>query len=62
MTVRIGEVKAQLQAACDNELPAFITQYEGDERGRCPQMCGSCQKADGISGKREAEDGKTVGV
>ncbi len=32
MTVRIGEVKAQLQAACDNELPAFITQYEGDER------------------------------
>ena len=32
MTVRIGEVKAQLQAAGDNELPAFITQYEGDER------------------------------
>lgn len=32
MTVRIGDVKAQLQAACDNELPAFITQYEGDER------------------------------
>ncbi len=32
MTVRIGEVKAQLQAACDNELAAFITQYEGDER------------------------------
>lgn len=32
MTVRIGEVKARLQAACDNELPAFITQYEGDER------------------------------
>ena len=32
MTVRIGEVKAQLQAACDNELTAFITQYEGDER------------------------------
>ncbi|MCI9071611.1 MAG: ribonuclease HII [Lachnospiraceae bacterium] len=32
MTVRIGEVKAQLQAACDNELPAFITLYEDDER------------------------------
>lgn len=32
MTVSIGEVKAQLQAACENELPAFVTQYEGDSR------------------------------
>ena len=30
--VSIGEVKAQLQAACENELPAFVTQYEGDSR------------------------------
>ncbi len=30
--ISIGEVKAQLQAACENELPAFVTQYEGDSR------------------------------
>lgn len=33
MAVSIGEVKAQLQAACENELPAFIARYEGDSRG-----------------------------
>ena len=32
MAVSIGEVKAQLQAACENELPAFVAQYEGDAR------------------------------
>ena len=32
MAVSIGEVKAQLQAACENELPAFIARYEGDSR------------------------------
>lgn len=32
MAVSIAEVKAQLQAACENELPAFITQYEEDLR------------------------------
>lgn len=32
MAVSIGEVKAQLQAACENELPAFVARYEGDAR------------------------------
>lgn len=32
MAVGIGEVKAQLQAACENELPAFVARYEGDLR------------------------------
>lgn len=33
MAVSIGEIKAQLQAACENELPAFVAKYEGDTRG-----------------------------
>lgn len=32
MAVSIDEVKAQLQAACENELPAFVAMYEGDAR------------------------------
>ena len=32
MAVSIGDVKAQLQAACENELPAFVARYEGDAR------------------------------
>ncbi len=32
MAVSIDEVKAQLQAACENELPAFVDMYEGDAR------------------------------
>ena len=41
MTASIGEVKAQLQAACENELPAFVKQYEGDTRSgvrKCVEM------------------------
>lgn len=32
MAIGIGEVKAILQAACENELPAFVAQYETDPR------------------------------
>ncbi|MDE6516893.1 MAG: ribonuclease HII, partial [Acetatifactor sp.] len=32
MADSIGEVKEKLQAACEKELPAFVTQYEGDTR------------------------------
>lgn len=32
MTISIGEVKARLQAACENELPTFVAQYEEDPR------------------------------
>lgn len=32
MAIGIGEVKAILQAACENELPAFVAQYETDSR------------------------------
>ena len=30
---KIGEIKAELQAAADKELPLFIQEYEMDERG-----------------------------
>ena len=32
MAVSISEVKEQLQAACENELPAFVAQFERDPR------------------------------
>ncbi len=32
MAVSMGEIKAQLQAACENELPAFVARYQGDSR------------------------------
>lgn len=32
MGISIGEVKEKLQAACENELPAFVAEFEGDLR------------------------------
>lgn len=32
MAISVEEVKAKLQAACENELPTFVAQYEKDPR------------------------------
>ncbi|MCM1119084.1 MAG: ribonuclease HII [bacterium] len=32
MAISVEEIKARLQAAYENELPAFVAQYEGDSR------------------------------
>lgn len=40
----IGEIKKQLQAACGDELPEFISTYEGDERAGVRKLVDSAVK------------------
>ena len=44
MTLSISEVKAIYQAACENELPAFIQRFEADERGGVQKLVESAGK------------------
>ncbi len=40
----IGEIKAQLQAACENELPDFIETYGMDERAGVQRLVAAARK------------------
>ena len=40
----IGEIKAELQAACEDELPDFITCYKADERAGVQKLVESAGK------------------
>lgn len=44
MAVSLTEIKAQLQAACEDELPAFIAQYEGDERAGVQKLVDTARR------------------
>lgn len=44
MAVSLTEIKNQLQAACVDELPAFISQYESDERAGAVKLVETARK------------------
>jgi len=44
MAVSLTEIKNQLQAACADELPAFISQYENDERAGAIKLVENAKK------------------
>lgn len=44
MAVSLTDMKRQLQAACADELPAFITQYEKDERAGALKLVETARK------------------
>ncbi len=44
MSVRLEEIKSELQAACEDELPAFIKRYETDERAGVRKMLETARK------------------
>jgi len=44
MSVSLNEIKGQLQAACEDELPEFIRAYEADERAGVRKLVESAQK------------------
>jgi ribonuclease HII len=44
MAVSLAEIKTQLQAACEDELPVFISQYEADERVGVCKLVESARK------------------
>ena len=41
---KIGEIKAELQAAADKELPLFIQEYETDERNGVQTLVAKAKK------------------
>lgn len=44
MAISMTEIKQQLQAACEDELPAFIQRYEEDERAGVKKLVESAGK------------------
>jgi ribonuclease HII len=44
MAVSLAEIKKQLQAACEDELPVFISRYESDERAGVSKLVESARK------------------
>lgn len=44
MSVSLAEIKNQLQAACEDELPAFINRYETDGRAGVQKLVESARK------------------
>lgn len=44
MAISLAEIKKQLQAACEEELPAFIDRYGGDERAGVRKLVESAEK------------------
>lgn len=44
MTISITEMKRELQAACEDGLPAFINQYSGDERAGAQKLVETARK------------------
>ncbi|MCC8149957.1 MAG: ribonuclease HII [Lachnospiraceae bacterium] len=53
---KTGEIRAELQSAADNELPAFITAYEADPRAGVQSLVVQARKR---VAKREAEIART---
>lgn len=57
----IGEIKAQLQAACENELPEFIEMYRTDERAGVQKLVETARKRkDALEKERQRIEGLRV--
>lgn len=42
---KIGEIKNELKAACESELPVFVKMYEGDARSGVQQLVAKARKS-----------------
>ena len=42
---KIGEIKNELKAACESELPVFVKMYEGDGRSGVQQLVAKARKS-----------------
>lgn len=45
MEKKIGEIKNELKAACESELPVFVKTYEGDGRSGVQQLVAKARKS-----------------
>lgn len=45
MEKKIGEIKNELKAACESELPVFVKTYEGDGRSGVQQLVAKAKKS-----------------
>ena len=54
MPFSISEIKAMYQAACEDELPAFIQKFEQDERAGVQKILeGAMKKLDAYHAEKE---------